>query len=258
MTKPNNDLSAPADSTDNRSANNLRNGCLGCSLVIALLVVAGFFAVDRAREAADSNSCSNNLSQLGVALRNYLEKHKSFPPAFLSDDFGKPVNSWRTVILPELTYPFPYGAGDENGHGPKYDLSQRWNSPHNAQLHLDQGGYRELQCPCDERQVSAVTNYVAVVGANTMWSGQEPVTPAADGSDKDKILVIEVIDSDILWMEPRDLTLDQALNSLQATKGTRIGSRHRDGIHYVTVSGELKKLDPNVDRESLRKLLTRD
>jgi hypothetical protein len=84
------------------------------------------------------------------------------------------------------------------------------------------------------------------------------VKAAADGSDKDKILVIEVVDSDILWMEPRDLTLDQALDELQRSSGTRIGTHHRDGIHYVTVGGDVRTLDHNIDRESLRMLLVRD
>jgi hypothetical protein len=91
-----------------------------------------------------------------------------------------------------------------------------------------------------------------------MWPGSKPAKKAADGSDNDKILVIEVINSDILWMEPRDLTLEQALDAIQPKKGIGIGSQHRDGIHYVTVSGQVRTLDRNIDRESLRKLLVRD
>ena len=91
-----------------------------------------------------------------------------------------------------------------------------------------------------------------------MWPGCNPAKQAADGSDKDKILVIEVVNSDILWMEPRDLTLEQVLDAIQPKKGIGIGSRHRDGIHYVTVGGEVRTLDRNIGRGSLRKLLVRD
>jgi hypothetical protein len=59
-------------------------------------------------------------------------------------------------------------------------------------------------------------------------------------------------------MEPRDLTLEQALGAIQPKKGVGIGSQHCDGIHYVTVSGEVRTLDRNLDRGSLRKLLVRD
>ena len=88
--------------------------------------------------------------------------------------------------------------------------------------------------------------------------GRKPAKQAVDGSDNDKILVIEVVNSDILWMEPRDLTLEQALDAIQPKTGIGIGSRHRDGIHYVTVGGEVRTLDRNIDRESLRKLLVRN
>ena len=37
-----------------------------------------------------------------------------------------------------------------------------------------------------------------------------------------------------------------------------IGSHHLDGIHYLTVGGEVRTLDPRIDRESLRTLFVRD
>jgi hypothetical protein len=115
-----------------------------------------------------------------------------------------------------------------------------------------------FECLSDDHQKPAFTDYVAVVGPTTMWTGCEPVRPATDGSDNDKILVIEVINSGIRWMEPRDLTLEEALNNIQPKKGIGIGSCHGDGIHYVTVGGDIRTLDPHIDRESLRKLLVRD
>jgi hypothetical protein len=216
-----------------------------------------FIAVDRAREAANSNSCANKLRQMGVALHNYLDKHGTFPPAFICDESGKPVNSWRTRVMPDLSYNFPPGTRD-NPHPPEYDYSQPWNGPHNISMHLDQCWYDGFQCPSNNDLARMTTDYVAVVGPNTMWPGCEPLKPAADGSDKDKILVIEVSDSDVPWIEPRDLTLDEALDSMHTTKGMRIGSHDPGGPHYLTVAGEVRQLDPNIDRESLRKLLTRD
>jgi hypothetical protein len=59
-------------------------------------------------------------------------------------------------------------------------------------------------------------------------------------------------------MEPRDLTLEQALDTIEPKMGIGIGSRHRDGIHYLTVAGAVRTLPHDIDRESLRKLLVRD
>jgi hypothetical protein len=59
-------------------------------------------------------------------------------------------------------------------------------------------------------------------------------------------------------MEPRDLTLEQALDAIQPKSGIGVGSNHRDGIHYLTVGGKVKTLPRDIDPDSLRKLLVRD
>jgi hypothetical protein len=230
----------------------------GCGLLFLSLLIGFVSARYRAIESTYSYSCSNQLLSIGKSLRKYLETHGTFPSAYLCSDQEKAVNSWRAAIMPDLLHNFPYGPINSDPGDPSYDLSEPWNGPHNTQLHLDKVPYSFMQCPSETQQSPAITNYIAVVGPGTMWTGCEPVKPSADGSDDEKILVIEVIDSDILWIEPRDLTLEEALDSLHATKGTRIGSHHPDGIHYVTVGGTVRTLDPNIDRESLRKLLTRD
>ena len=51
--------------------------------------------------------------------------------------------------------------------------------------------------------------------------------------------------------------LEAALIEIQPRTGIGIGSDHPDGIHYLTVGGEVRTLDPKIDRESLRKLLVR-
>lgn len=227
------------------------------SLLLLLLIVFGYTLYGYL-EHQQSSTCEYNLKAIGLALLNYHTLHGTFPPAYLCDKSGKPINSWRAEVFPTFAYNFRPGRSDYAG-GPGYDYAEPWNGPKNAKLNLDKERWSEIQCRSqDHVSEPAITDYVAVVGPNTMWAGCEPVRAAADGSDNDKILLIEVINSDILWMEPRDLTLEQALDNIQPKNGIGIGSHHRDGIHYFTVGGEVKTLDPNIDRESLRQLLVRD
>src|SRR5262245_3382414 len=59
-------------------------------------------AVSVAREPARRMQCLNNLKQIALALHNYDATYGSLPPAYIADASGKPMHSWRVLILPFL------------------------------------------------------------------------------------------------------------------------------------------------------------
>jgi hypothetical protein len=78
-------------------------------LVVLLIVIALLLpAVSSAREAARRISCNGQMKQLALALHNYCQANGCFPPAYVADKNGRPMHSWRALIMPCLVNPPPY------------------------------------------------------------------------------------------------------------------------------------------------------
>lgn len=207
----------------------LAHGCLAvlvCGCLIALLLPA----FSSAREAARRAQCANNLKQIAWALSNYHDVHGTFPPAFIPDKDGKPMHSWRVLLLPYV---------EEKALYDKYDFQEPWDGPNNRKL-LNPVPW-VYRCPSDRRTVPGPgvwTSYVAVVGPQTAWPGKSPrkASDILDGS-RGTILVLEEHSQRIPWMEPRDLTLDEALGVLTSSDWQVAGPHRSEDFFFEYSSG---------------------
>ena len=68
--------------------------------IIAVLIALLLPAVQQAREAARRSQCKNNLKQLGLAMFNYEETHRTFPLGSYAPHTT--MANWRAHLLPFL------------------------------------------------------------------------------------------------------------------------------------------------------------
>ena len=77
--------------------------------IIATLIALLLPAVQQAREAARRSQCKNNLKQLGLALHNYVDAHRVFPPGSVGQgncDSGSPGPIAMNVPTHVLLLPY--------------------------------------------------------------------------------------------------------------------------------------------------------
>ncbi len=163
------------------------------AILIALLVPA----VLDAREAARRSMCNGHFCQISVALHNYLDIHDGFPPAYTIDDNGKPLHSWRTLILPLMEHAALYES---------LDLSKSWDDPTNSiDPSLDIRYYR---CPSHMNELPPFhTTYLGFVGEDHLFHPTRPrlLDEIADGLNKTGMNFEVSVGDAVHWMSPQDI-----------------------------------------------------
>ena len=96
-------------------------------------------------------------------MSQYEAANGCFPPAYIADKHGKPMYSWRVLLLPYL---------DQEDLADRYRFDEPWDSPANRTVtDLAIGLY---QCPSQPGVNGPTTNYMMVVGPHTISDGREP------------------------------------------------------------------------------------
>lgn len=215
------------------------------SIGIASAIVIAF-AVRNAQRAAVSTASQSPLNQLQLALQNYHQSQGCFPPAFIVDENGTPIHSWRVLILPYI---------DEQSLYDAYDFSEPWDGPNNSQL-ADQMP-RTFQSP-SEIKSAAFTNIVAITGPGTAFPGSTSTTLAdfADGAEN-TILLTEITNSRVPWLQPRDLDTRQYKFNVNDPETLSISAVHWR-LPYVVFADNIQAYAVSVDipPEALRALTT--
>jgi hypothetical protein len=187
------------------------------------------------------------LKDLSVAVLNYKDSNKHFPPPVILDENGRRMHSWRVLTLPHIEATTFYG---------QYDLYTAWDDPHNAELtHRP----KSKEAPPDPRRApygpakrypaearrafqvgnrgeeDFTTDFLMVVQSDEpLLPSKGPTTKAVEegwqvpATDPDEVLIVQVKNSKVEWTEPKDIVLTSPVPDwgvpLDSIKANIVGS----------------------------------
>ncbi len=220
-------------------------------VVIVMLISLLLPATQSAREAARRAACINNLKQLGLALHNYHDAHKQFPPAVIG-----PANmprerqfSWIVALLPYM---------EEGNLYKKLRLDLPCDHPDNAALL--RVALPSVLCPSDPGRTDSLegvykTSYVAITGAGK-WRGVIGfdrglgVREITD-STSNTVMVAEVIDGGP-WYAGGYGTA----RPIDDWLGKVTWSQHPGVGNFVLADGSVRSVSTGINPQLLRALAT--
>jgi prepilin-type processing-associated H-X9-DG protein len=208
------------------------------AIVAAVMAPAG--------EAAGRNQCTNNEKQIVLALHNYHQKHGSFPPAYSTGKDGKPLLSWRVLILPFL---------DQQALYDQFHLDEAWDSPHNRTLISKMPA--TYRCPAEVAALAVLgkTRYLAPRGDSGIMHDGKGVSlrDITDGTSSTIITIDAGDEHAVEWTRPEDWQFDPEPGIESIFRSHAPG-----GINAAFADGAVRFIRATIAPVVLRAMLSRN
>ncbi len=255
------EITIPAsNSTEPKSTAGRRRPIFGLVLVAVVVLLIGgavivaltWFAISPNAASLlpgskSATNCAKNMTQIAAAVAAYVKDHGCYPPAYTVDADGKPLHSWRVLILPYLGYADLYD---------QIDLESAWDSPTNASL--AKRIPREYQCPADADVATTETSYFGIGGGKQYFFDQDKQRNLAELRDGSAltVMIVEATGMGVNWMQPIDIDAAEFIRwNAYSYRGA--GSLHTDRrFHVITADGQVHALHQAVNSDELHALVT--
>ncbi len=190
-----------------------RNCCLlscgGCGCLVIVMILLGVVAY---YVGGNIFRASINNEAVLDALQAYSLDHGEYPPAYSVDENGKPLHSWRVLILPyfdEDVYSLFYRGPLPGEVYSQIRLDEPWDSEHNRRFHSQMP-----QCYGNPGvKGEGKTNYQMITGSKCLSDG--PNGRTADeirAAGHPVVLFVEAAPA-VEWMKPQDLSYDDMMKN---------------------------------------------
>lgn len=197
--------------------------------------------VTKSGQAAARAQSTNNLKQIALAFHNYHDTYRHFPAQAVYGPDGKPLLSWRVLILPFV---------DQDALYKEFHLDEPWDSAHNKKL-LDKMP-KLYALPREGAKPGTETHYLGFAGKGALFDGKKGISirEISDGTSN-TLMVVEAADG-VPWTKPEDLPFDKdkPLPKMAAFWGGGFNAAFCDGsVHF---------LSQHLKAENLKALITRN
>ncbi|GHT45944.1 hypothetical protein FACS189454_06280 [Planctomycetales bacterium] len=198
---------------------------------------------------AQKEQCVIHLKHVVLAFHNYHDVYKdALPPLYTVDKNGKPLHSWRVLILPFI---------EELALYKKIRLDEPWDSEYNKQFH--NAAPKVYLCPsCGDASKNGLCNY-SVIAGQTFVPAKKAGEVKGNGfrhiedGTSNAIAVVE-LKKPFCWMDPTaDITLDELAKGINKPNG-KVGSHHQGGINLALFDGRVRFVPDSIPGETLKAL----
>ena len=203
-------------------------------------------AIEAAQGAAKRMQCSNHLKMIGLAIHTYHDAHNALPPLYTVDASGKPLQSWRMLILPYIEENKLYDEMIQAGA-----LTKPWDHEDMKPFHNRMPAI--FGCPDNP---GAGCTYSAIAGEGFIPApaanrfGGHSFAALTNGTSN--TLAIVEVKQPFNWMDPTaDVTLDELAKGINKPDG-KVGSFHEQGAFMLMFDGSVRFINDTLQPSVLR------
>jgi hypothetical protein len=197
--------------------------------------------VAKVRDAAAAARSANNLKQIALALHNYESGNGALPPAAVCDRGGKPMLSWRVLILPYI---------EEEALYKQFKLDEPWDSEHNKKLLAKMPKVYGL--PDKGKPGDTATHYRVFVGngAGFDYVRGGRFTEITDGTSNTVMVVTAA--AAVPWTKPDELPFDPDKDMTKL-----LGAVVNGKVQVGMFDGSVRSLNKIPDKKTLAAMITK-
>ncbi len=198
--------------------------------------------VRHALTAAARAPAIEHMKQLALGLHRYVDANGRMPAVAKFDKGGKPLFSWRVLVLPYV--------GEEKLYK-EFHLDEPWDSEHNKKLIEKMPDV--FRGPSHKLNEQGKTVVLAPVGADIAFTGKAEgrrfPQEFGDGTSNTILLVMGDKEHAVEWTKPDDLKID--LDKPSSGLGRQLG-----WFLVALGDGSVRLVNPAISKETLRNAFT--